>query len=336
MLRFHFSDEDLTRVRVAVAPHPLWEIACSLHRFQTTDGRWAYARWHRTASENIRNAQAGPMVKKFLLPLFPRASYFPDFLTPAEGINGLEAGLDAVLETPLPQVALETRKLAGTIPSPNWVTRIAENDMRDRLVRAMRAYHRTVIAPHDRPITERLRAERIRHARSLLEFGTEGLLSGLAPTLRWRHPVLEIASYPENRDVRLNGRGILLVPSYFCWHSPITLADPDLPPVIIYPLQHEARSTPELEREREGRPLRTLLGRTRAEILLATTTGATTTEAALRAGVSVGTASHHTAALRDGGLINSDRHANTVLHTLTSLGAALLDGPRTGASRASR
>ncbi|MFF7334050.1 ArsR family transcriptional regulator [Streptomyces sp. NPDC090306] len=332
MLRIHFSAEDLTRVRVAVAPHPLWEIACSLHRFQTADGRWAYAHWHRTACANIRDAQAGAMVRKFLLPLFPRASYFPDFLTPAEGITGLEEGLNAVLETPPGQVAREARKLATTIESPAWVTRIAERDMRDRIVGALRSYHRTVIAPHDRHIGERLRAERIRHARSLLESGTEGLLSGLAPTLRWRHPVLEIESYPEKRDVLLGGRGILLIPSYFCWHSPITLADPELPPVIIYPLQHEARPGP----EREGRPLRALLGRTRAEILLATTTGATTTEAALRAGVSVGTASHHTAALRDGGLINSDRHANTVLHTLTSLGAALLDGPRTGAGTASR
>jgi DNA-binding transcriptional ArsR family regulator len=39
------------------------------------------------------------------------------------------------------------------------------------------------------------------------------------------------------------------------------------------------------------------------------------------------TASHHTNVLRDAGLITSHRHANTVLHTLTPLGAALL---RTG------
>ncbi|MEU9186534.1 winged helix-turn-helix domain-containing protein [Streptomyces sp. NPDC048484] len=271
------------------------------------------------------------MVKKFLLPLFPRASYFPDFLTPAEGIGGLEAGLDAILATPAQQVKQEAGKLAGTIRSPRWVARIDERDMRDRLVEALRDYHRTVIAPHDHHIGECLRAERTRHARSLLDFGTEGLLGSLAPTLRWRHPVLEIESYPENRDVRLNGRGVLLIPSYFCWHSPITLADPDLPPVIIYPFQHAARPEP----QHEGRPLRALLGPTRAEILLATVTGATTTEAALRAGVSVGTASHHTNALRNGGLINSDRYANTVLHTLTSLGAALLHGAQAGASRSS-
>jgi hypothetical protein len=43
--------------------------------------------------------------------------------------------------------------------------------------------------------------------------------------------------------------------------------------------------------------------------------------------VSAANASHHTTVLRDSGLIASHRHANTVLHTLTPLGAALLRLP---------
>ncbi|WP_330262390.1 helix-turn-helix domain-containing protein [Streptomyces griseorubiginosus] len=70
-----------------------------------------------------------------------------------------------------------------------------------------------------------------------------------------------------------------------------------------------------------------LLGATRAAVLRASATGSTTTEAAHRVGVTPTTASHHTAVLRDAGLITSHRHANTVLHTLTPLGVALL---RTG------
>lgn len=41
MLRFHFTSEDLTRVTVATEPHAIWEIAVSLHRLQTREGRWA-------------------------------------------------------------------------------------------------------------------------------------------------------------------------------------------------------------------------------------------------------------------------------------------------------
>ncbi|MGC2997882.1 helix-turn-helix domain-containing protein [Streptomyces sp. G35A] len=264
------------------------------------------------------------MLRGLLLPLFPRTSYFPDFLTPAEGVEGLDAGLHAVRAAPRRQVTLETIRLAQTIPSPGWLSRLSESDMRGRLVQALRDYHRTVIAPHEDHIRERLQAERIRHARSLLDLGVEGMLGDLAPTIRWRHPVLEIPSYPDNRDIHLNGRGLLLIPSYFCWKDPITLADPRLRPVILYPLHHAPAPAPAAGRQ----PLHALLGRTRAAILQATVTGASTTEAARRAGVSTGTATHHTTALREAGLINSDRHANIVLHTLTPLGAALLTGPQ--------
>ncbi|MEU6807543.1 winged helix-turn-helix domain-containing protein [Streptomyces sp. NPDC046831] len=330
MLRIHFTAEDLARTRVVAAPHPLWEIASSLHRFQTRDGRWAYAHWYRTARSRLREAGLDGVVRDFLLPLFPRTTYFPDFLTPAEGAEGLDAGLSAVLGAPRRQVARETLRLARTTASPQWVSRLAESDLRDQLVRALRLYHRTVIAPYDDRIAERLHAERVRHARSVLDRGTEGLLSDLAPTVRWRHPVLEVAVYPEERDVRLKGRGLLLVPSYFCWKDPVTLVDPELPPVIMYPLHHPPEPPP----GGDAKPLRALLGRTRAEILRATATGVTTTEAAQRAGVSTATAVHHTAALREAGLISSTRRGNTVLHCLTPLGSALLGGARPADGRA--
>jgi hypothetical protein len=29
------------------------------------------------------------------------------------------------------------------------------------------------------------------------------------------------------------------VPSFFCWRYPIMLCDPDLPPVLVYPVRHD-------------------------------------------------------------------------------------------------
>lgn len=323
MLRFHFTPEDLTKVRVATEPHALWEIAVSLHRLQTREGRWAYAPWFHNACDSLRRTGLDRAVKTFLVPLFPRASYFPDFLTPPEGTQGLDAGLEAVLATPYEQVMDEIGTLDRGVGAPAWARRLADRDMREQLVDALRAYHRAVIAPHEEHIQERLHAERARHAHTLFHAGTEGMLSGLGPTIHWRPPVLEVDPYPDHRDVHLDGRGLLLIPSHFCWHTPIALADPGLPPVLLYPLHHlPARRSP------TGAPsLGGLLGPTRAAILRASATGSTTTEAARRAGVTPTTASHHTAVLRDAGLITSHRHANTVLHTLTPLGAALL---RTG------
>ncbi|MCC9705268.1 winged helix-turn-helix domain-containing protein [Streptomyces sp. MNU76] len=321
MLRFHFGPEDLTKVRVATEPHALWEIAVSLHRLQTREGRWAYASWFRDARAALRQAGLDQTVKSFLLPLFPRAGYFPDFLTPPEGTQGLDAGLEAVLATPDERVDGEVELLRRAVGAPAWTRRLGERGMRQQLVDALRAYHRAVIAPHEAHIEQRLRAERARHTRALFHAGTEGMLDQLGPTIRWLPPVLEIAPYPDHRDVLLAGRGLLLIPSHFCWHAPIALADAGLPPVLLYPLHHQ----PAAPRSVGSPPLNALLGTTRAAILRAGETGCTTTEAARRAGVTPTTASHHTAVLRDAGLMASHRHANTVLHTLTPLGAALLE-----------
>ncbi|SNX55986.1 DNA-binding transcriptional ArsR family regulator [Streptomyces sp. TLI_55] len=329
MLRFHFTPEDLTRLTVAAGPHPLWEVAASLHRFQTRDGRWAHALWYRTARSTLHRTGLDRTVMPLLLPLFPRASYFPDFLTPTEGVDGLDAGLESILATPRHRVTEEVTRLCGTVGGPAWAHRVAERETRGELVHALRAYHHAVIAPHEEDIHERLYAERARHARTLLRAGTEAVLAGLSPAIRWRHPVLEIPGYPRRRDVHLDGRGLLLIPSYFCWDAPVALADPGLPPVLLYPVQHVPTAVPRTD----AAPLNGLLGPTRAAVLRAAAAGATTTEAARYAGVTPATASHHTTLLRDAGLITSHRYANTVVHTLTPLGAALLRRDACGEER---
>ncbi|MBB4789455.1 DNA-binding transcriptional ArsR family regulator [Streptomyces nodosus] len=319
VLRFHFSAEDLARTRVAAAPHPLWEITASLHRFQTPAGRWAYAHWYRTARERLREAGLESAVRQLLLPLFPRASYWPDFLTPLEGVSGLEAGLGAILATPPERVTAELATLARTRRVPPHLARLPERGARAELVSVLRAYHRAVIEPHEEWMHESVHAERVRLGRHLLDGGTEGLLGGLGPAVRWHHPRLEIGAYPTRQDVRLEGRGLLLIPSYFCWKGPVSLADPALPPVLAYSVHHEP------PRPAPGSPsLEVLLGRARATVLRATAAGATTTEAAHRAGVTPATATYHTTALRDAGLITSHRHGNTVIHTLTLLGATMV------------
>ncbi|MER5596455.1 DUF5937 family protein [Streptomyces sp. NPDC002265] len=264
-----------------------------------------------------------------LLPLFPRARYFADFLTPFEGVDGLEPALEAILATPDEQVNDEMAMAARASRVPSWTSRVAEKPLREDLVDLLRAYHRAVIAPHEEDIQETFQAERARHARSMLAEGTAGLLADLSPAIRWRHPVLEVPDYPAENEVHLGGRGLLLIPSYFCWKAPVALADPRLPPVLVYPVHHllTAAST------QDEAALHALLGRTRAVILRAAATGVTTSEAARRAGVSTGTATHHTTALRDSGLITTHRRANSALHTLTTLGAALLGGDAVGECR---
>lgn len=69
-----------------------------------------------------------------------------------------------------------------------------------------------------------------------------------------------------------------------------------------------------------------LLGRTRAAVLAGVRDPATTTALAERVGVSLAAASQHATVLRNAGLVHTTRIGIAVLHSLTPLGRALLDG----------
>ncbi|MGI5401114.1 ArsR/SmtB family transcription factor [Streptomyces sp. CA-135486] len=325
MLRIHFGSTDLSSSRMASRPDPLWEIACSLHRFQTARGRWAYADWFRTTRAALTGTPLGKAVRTLLIPLFPRTAYFPDFLTPQEGAEGLNAALQAIIDTPAERVRDEIARLDHVRGAPPWAHRLTDKEDREQLVTVLRSYHEALIAPYGDQMQAAVDAERCVRARTVLDAGTPGLLQGPAAMARWTPPALEVEYTSEDRDLYLDGRGLRLVPSYFCWREPISFADPQLPPVLLYALQHPAAGGTRPSEE----TLAALLGRTRAAILCLTAEGATTSELARLTGISPASASHHTTVLRDAGLVTSRRHGNTVLHTLTPTGAALLRRPPT-------
>jgi DNA-binding transcriptional ArsR family regulator len=285
MLRIIFTERDLTKVRLAATPDPLWEITNSLDRLQTRRGRWAYANWYRSTQEALtEDRDLHAMVTDLLLPLFPRAAYFPDFLTPPAALDGLDAGIEAILATP-----------------------------------QERTYYQKVIEPQDDNIQEAVEGDREMRSRALVRGGVDKLLKSYWPLMRWHYPVLEV-QYPYDRTLHLGGRGLLLSPSYFCWHYPVALADDDLPPMLSYPLLHKVEGDADPERPSTA----ALLGTTRAAVLQATSEGLTTGEIAKRVGIGAPTASHHLTVLRDSGLIASQRKQTSMLHILTPLGAALL------------
>lgn len=156
--------------------------------------------------------------------------------------------------------------------APAWSQGLADQRGRKEFVRTVRTYYDVAILPHSDHIQAHIDADRSVRARALLDGGTDGLLAGLRPYMRWRYPVLEV-DYTEDRDLYLRGRGLTLVPSYFCWGGPVSLADSGLPPVLAYPLRHEApRTDTDTAGAQEPRaPLSALLGTTRAVILRAAT-----------------------------------------------------------------
>ncbi|MGW3288441.1 ArsR/SmtB family transcription factor [Streptomyces sp. NPDC001002] len=324
MLRIHFTPHDLQSIRILRRPDPLWELVCSMCRLKTGQGPLEFGQWRRSARSRIA---AEPALREALQPLrslIPSVGYIPDFLTPPISGAELTAGLDEVRATPRRRVVRELTRLSGTRSLPGWTTGLGRpgDGGLTALTHALGVYFRTLVEPHWSQVRAMVGDDLDRRTQTLLDGGTVALLNGLHPHARWHSPVLEV-DYPVDRDLHLEGRGLLLVPSYFCWGRPTALADPELAPVLVYPVS----KTPLDVSLRTGEALVRLLGRTRAAVLadVAEREGRTTSEVAEAVGLSLPSVSQQLGVLREGGLVDSRRAGKYVLHSATPLGLRLLD-----------
>ncbi|MFR0355106.1 ArsR/SmtB family transcription factor [Streptomyces sediminimaris] len=328
MLRIHFTDDDLSRVEVATTYDPLWETVLGLQQLaEAARVPAVFLTWWLRAREVLTERQLTGSVRQLRM-LAPADCYFPDFLTPDAAADGLRSGLRAVRATPPGRLRRETALLARLRHprgAPLWLRDLASGDREgvQEVADALHVLHDAVIAPDWSDVRATVEADSAVRARAVRDGGVNGLLSSLGPGMRWEPPVLR-ADYPVDRDLRLEGRGLRLIPSFFCWRTPVTLVDPSLPPVLVCPMEHERPIAVARRRERHAQALAALLGRNRARVLAALDVAATTGELARRLGVSAAGTSQHAHALADAGLVRSRRMGNRVLHTLTPLGRALL------------
>ncbi|TDC73019.1 ArsR family transcriptional regulator [Micromonospora sp. KC606] len=334
MLTIHFSRHDILRTRIAPTADPVWELVLSLHLLRGRGGDPLLAHWRQGVARELRRDVASERLR-LLLALSPPRGYFPDFLTPYDSVEGFEAGLAAVRSTPAARLHQDLTVLAGANALPSSAAALArgEPEVLRHLTDSMAHYRSVALEPFWGRIRAAVEADRTRRARVLLDGGMEGLLTSLHPTVRWESDRLEIHDYPTSRELRLNDRGLLLVPSFFCARTPVALLDPALPPVLVYPVDRLGGLAPTAGAgsigpvgEEAGREaLAALIGRTRAAVLEASDDGCTTGEMSRRLAISAAAASQHTAVLRKAGLLVSQRDRNRVLHTLTPLGRAMLD-----------
>ncbi|MFE5542705.1 helix-turn-helix domain-containing protein [Streptomyces sp. NPDC056534] len=123
------------------------------------------------------------------------------------------------------------------------------------------------------------------------------------------------------REVRLAGRGLVLLPTFHWRGGPLVQDLPDRPVVLAYPAGGGLPPAPEPRGARsEDGGLAAALGRTRAAVLRALAEPRTTTDLARRTGIGNATASAHAAALRAAGLITTTRTGRSVHHEQTPLG----------------
>ncbi|WP_432148060.1 ArsR/SmtB family transcription factor [Streptomyces sp. bgisy029] len=321
------------------------------------------------AGGGVARPGADRAVALALRSLMPCGPYIPDFLTPAVdgGITDLRQGVDRVLATPrsrlrreftlLTESAARAAAVAGPGARPGARARLRPFAA-ERLARGdaaalralgglLTAYDAAFLAPYRPWIDAAVASDVAWRSRELAVGGTRALLETFRPMARWSAPVLEVA-YPVERDLHLAGRGLLLVPSYFCWRRPITLFDAALLPVLVYPVEKpvqlpeataatattatapaNATATPA-----SGASLARLLGPTRAALLyeVAARACATTSELAHAVGCSLPNTSQQLAILREAGLAACRKEGRCVLHHPTPLGRQLLETTGAGPS----
>ncbi|MER5890769.1 winged helix-turn-helix domain-containing protein [Streptomyces sp. NPDC001941] len=325
MLRVHFTGEALARTVLAAEPDFMWEVTTSLHRLQRRDSGVVFGPWR---SRVLQRLPAGVQHLSFLA---PSKGYCPDFLTPARGAPRF-AQLEALRATHRATARTDLEEFRARHPRlrlPSWCGPLAEGDGRvlGRLADTADAYFDACLAPYWERVRAEVHRDRVQRAAQLARGGWDELFRTLHRSARWSYPVLEL-DYPVNQDLHLHGRGLVLQPSFFCRFNVVSLVDPGPPPVLVYPIDHDAGwLRPAAPSTASAKALAALLGGTRAALLQAAAEGAATTQQlACRTHTTAPNASRHLTALREAALIRSDRHRNTVLHSATHLGTALLNG----------
>lgn len=306
------------------SPDPMWEALLGLHVLSTpapaVPGRlrlWRSRARRQVIERNLRSAC------RLLNGLAPAdASYFPDFLTPVEAAEGMAAGLEALRSTSRSRIARELEFAALQRALPSWTWRLADGDRGslNDVASAVGLFHTRLIRPDWSEVEATVEVDRAR-VLDAFEDGISAVLGSLSP-FTWRDPVL-FAPYPMDRSIRLQGRGIRLIPSFFCHTYPVAIVDPNLPPVVVYPVDH--RMSPPSSPQRHSDALEELLGRNRARVLSALKVVFTTSSIAARLAMSDSSVSVHVKILRNADLVTSRRAGAHVVHTLTPRGRLLLD-----------
>jgi DNA-binding transcriptional ArsR family regulator len=301
MLRLCFSPSDLGRVRLRGTLGPLVETLLALQTLSSHD-LGPYGEWRRRVLARL------PSVAAAARSLPPGA---------AAGLYA-QAGPAATVEQAM--VALRRSHTSG-------------RREHGRLAALLAVSYESGIAPNWPAMRAHLDAEYANRARVLAEGGIDRLFGTLHPGLRWRPPVLELHTpsprSPLGDEYDLAGRGLDVVPAVFCLGVPEIFLPATGPAVLIYPAGADPATMPRSEPADAAVPdgLADLLGQTRAGVLAALAGGSTTGELARKLRISPAGASQHATVLRRAGLILSTRRGNSVLHTLTPLGSALLNRP---------
>jgi hypothetical protein len=327
----HFAEQDLLRCRFAISP--LWETQEAVRTLARPERHGYHLPWLR----RIREAAAGLDLRPLWLLMPAGGGHNPDFLCPPPlgPAVPFEEEIAVVRATPPGTARADmAAALAGTPGASN--SPLGRSLLADpagavgRLADLLEQVWHTLIEPEWPRLRALLEADVAYHSRRLAEGGLGRLVGELSPRLAFEDTTLTIAAMRGDHVRSLDGQGLVLMPSVFCWPDVISGFEPPWQPAVVYP----ARGVGALwspPADRTPAALAALLGRARADVLCALGEPASTSALARLLGLAPSSVSAHLSVLRAAGLLTSRRYGHQVLYERTPLGMALA-GPQPGGS----
>ncbi|RSD14143.1 helix-turn-helix domain-containing protein [Amycolatopsis eburnea] len=319
-IRFRFDRDDLLRTRFAISP--LIELAGASYVVRRPGDFPEHRRWVAAVTPRLEGLDLGLVFAA--APLGRRS--WPNFNAPPP-------------VSPHPWIEDELTRLAATDPGvvradvrrayPEGVPPSAEVFVGDpsgalaALVGQLRAFWSAAIEPWWPSMSAFLESEIAARARRLVAVGGQAAFTELARNVSWDGETLTIAPVgTAPRDVDLDGRGMLLIPSVFAF-GVWPRIDAPWDPAVTY----QAPGVGDLwSQAGSGNALDELIGRRRAAILRSLDVPASTLAISRSTGWSPGGVNTHLGVLRATGLVARRRDGRQVIYSRTSTGDSLCGG----------
>lgn len=325
MLRIEAGPDDLAASRFAIAP--LAELEHLLRKLDRPYARTPIgtalraSRWAKRY-EPLRNG----VDARALRALRP-AGWGVDFIAPPpSGMANTPADdLATVRATPSGVARAQVRRaLAATGEVDDEVrAALSQRDVAQWIAGALERMWRALVAPDWPQLLAIVEGDVLHRADRLARDGWAGALDRLHPGLCWRGGAVTVMHRPDER-ARLDGRGLVFVPSVFIHPDLATYLEPPWQPTIIYPARGSAALW-ELQPTTPAALVR-LLGASRADLLLRLDTPASTTQLVRATGYAVGAVGDHLRVLREAGLVARARAGRSVIYRRTPVGDAVVAG----------
>jgi len=319
VIRFEVGADDLLHSRFAVSP--LFELD-SLLRILAGVGRkrgpTPLVDRLRPVYEKLRSRTDLPAIEALF-----SARYGPTFIAPPpRGMaQTIDDDLATMRATRLQTARAEIAEGLGYRPcsDPAILQILGSPDVVARFASILEECWHELLAPEWLQLKAVCERDVLHRSGELSRAGWAAALADLNRHVRWHDGGIELKRSIDYGRISLGGKGLLFIPSVFVWPEVAMHYDEPWPKAIIYPARGVA-SFWHAGTVASHDALAELIGRTRARLLIALASPASTTQLARVCGLAVGAVGDHLRVMLRAGLLETARSGRSVIYRRTRFG----------------